>query len=179
LRTKDKKLDLAPEVILQEFARLQGDVPDTATFRLLGLRELHSHNSWMHNLRTLSAGRSQSLRIHPDDARRLGVEDGGHVHLDSAEARITVPVSLSTDMFPGNVALPHGWEHAGGWQRANEISGANYNTLAGRGAEGVEQLSGMSVLNGIPVTITKADGVSVPTIESHEPVVAVPAGRVP
>ena len=54
-----------------------GDHPDFP-LRLIGLRELRSHNSWMHNSPLLMrGGRVQALRIHPDDAAAAGLEDGG------------------------------------------------------------------------------------------------------
>ena len=52
--------------------------------RLIGLRELRSHNSWMHNSPLLTrGGRAHAARIHPDDADALGIEDGGAVRIAS------------------------------------------------------------------------------------------------
>ena len=59
---------------------------DDAEFplRLIGLRELRSHNSWMHNAPLLMRGeRVQALRVHPDDAAEHGLEDGGTARLES------------------------------------------------------------------------------------------------
>ena len=54
--------------------------------RLIGLRELRSHNSWMHNAPLLMRGeRVHALRVHPDDAAAHGLEDGGQ-----AQARVEV-----------------------------------------------------------------------------------------
>ena len=45
---------------------------------LIGRRELRSNNSWMHNLAPLVKGDDPcALLIHPDDAARLGLADGG------------------------------------------------------------------------------------------------------
>ena len=44
---------------------MNGDDP-RFPLRLIGLRELRSHNSWMHNSPILMrGGREQPLRIHP------------------------------------------------------------------------------------------------------------------
>ena len=121
------------------------------------MRETHSHNSWMHNSERLSPpGRTLTLRIHPDDAIFRGLADGDLATAQSSQAKVEVRVAVSDEMFPGNVALPHGWGHDGGWQHANSLGGANFNDLCDRSDDGVEALSGMSVLSGIPVRVSKA-----------------------
>ena len=67
-----------------------------------------------------------------------------------------VPVLVTDDMTPGVVALPHGWGHRGGWQRANAAGGVNVNELASAAPESLERLAGMSNLNGIPVEVEAA-----------------------
>ena len=45
---------------------------------LIGRRQLRSNNSWMHNLDLLVRGPARcTLHVHPDDAARLGLADGG------------------------------------------------------------------------------------------------------
>lgn len=158
LRTKGRKIDLAPQVILAELVRLDGQATDRAGDELLliGMRETHSHNSWMHNSERLSPhGRSLTLRIHPDDAASRGLADGEWATVQSSRAKVEVKVAVSEEMFPGNVALPHGWGHDGGWQHANSLGGANFNALVDPEDGGVEALSGMSVLNGIAVRVRR------------------------
>jgi anaerobic selenocysteine-containing dehydrogenase len=157
LRTGSKRLQLAPPAIVGELARAaaaNGHEPDFP-LRLIGLRELRSHNSWMHNAPLLMrGGRVQALRIHPDDAAAHGLEDGGEAVLESKSGSVTVPVKVTDEMTPGAVALPHGWGHKGGWQLANEYPGANVNLLASSEPEDLEPLAGMAFLNGIPVRVT-------------------------
>ncbi len=51
------------------------------------MRELRSHNSWMHNAPLLmGGGRTHALRMHPDDAAAHGIEDGGEARLESKSA---------------------------------------------------------------------------------------------
>ena len=81
-------MHLAPPEIVAELARLASANGDDPRFplRLIGLRELRSHNSWMHNAPLLMrGGRVQALRVHPDDAAAHGLEDGG-----DARARVEV-----------------------------------------------------------------------------------------
>ena len=89
--------------------------------RLIGLRELRSHNSWMHNAPLLMrGGRVQALRVHPDDAEAHGLVDGEDARITSKSGAIEVPVKVTDEMKPGTVAVPHGWGHrGGGWQVAN------------------------------------------------------------
>ena len=80
LRTRPKRVRLCPPEIAGELERLRtanGADPDFPLL-LIGLRELRSHNSWMHNAPLLMrGGRVQALRVHPDDAAAHGLEDGG------------------------------------------------------------------------------------------------------
>jgi anaerobic selenocysteine-containing dehydrogenase len=157
LRTPERRIRLCPPEIAEEIARLGGRNGASADFplRLIGMRELRSHNSWMHNAPLLMrGGRIHALRVHPDDAAAAGLEDGGRARLESKDGALTVPVAVSDEMTPGSVALPHGWGHRGGWQLANRHAGANVNLLAGSTPEDLERLAGMAHLNGLPVRLS-------------------------
>jgi formate dehydrogenase len=150
------RVRLAPPDILDELARLAAVDGDDPRFplRLIGLRELRSHNSWMHNAPLLMrGGRVHALRVHPDDAEERGLDDGGEARLESAHGSVTVPVLVTDEMTPGTVALPHGWGHRGGWELANRNAGVNFNLLASGEPEDLERLAGMAHLNGIPVRV--------------------------
>jgi formate dehydrogenase len=154
VRTKNSKLQLAPAEIAAEVQRLStvnGADPDYP-LRLIGLRELRSHNSWMHNAPLLMrGGRTHALRVHPSDAEAHGLVDGGEARLASKSGAVVVPVKVTDEMTPGTVALPHGWGHKGGWKVANDAGGVNVNLLASSEPEDLEPLAGMAFLNGIPV----------------------------
>jgi formate dehydrogenase len=156
VRHPGRRVRLAPPEILGELGRLatvDGDDP-RYPLRLIGLRELRSHNSWMHNAPLLMrGGRVHSLRVNPEDAKELGLEDGGEARLESAHGSVTVPVLVTDEMTRGAVALPHGWGHRGGWRLANRHAGVNFNLLASGEPEDLERLAGMAHLNGIPVRL--------------------------
>jgi len=60
--------------------------------------------------------------MNPDDARRVGVKDGGRARLTTKRGSAEVSVELSDRMQPGHVSLPNGlgvdFPDANGAQRA-------------------------------------------------------------
>jgi anaerobic selenocysteine-containing dehydrogenase len=156
LRHRDHRVHLMPDAIAAEL-RAMGEEPATDPrypVRLIGMRELRSHNSWMHNSPLLMrGGRTHAARVHPDDAARYGLEDGGLVCVSSKSGAIELQVKVTDEMTPGTVAVPHGWGHRGGWRLANDAGGANVNALASGAPEDLERLAGMAFLNGIPVRL--------------------------
>jgi formate dehydrogenase len=159
VRHGDGRVHLDPPAIIGELERLLADGRAAADpnfpMRLIGLRELRSHNSWMHNSPKLMAGsaRTHAARVHPDDAGALGVADGGVMRIVSKDGAIEVAVKVTDEVTPGVVAVPHGWGHHGGWQVANGAGGVNVNVLAGSAPEDLEPLAGMAFLNGIRVRL--------------------------
>jgi anaerobic selenocysteine-containing dehydrogenase len=70
--------------------------------------------------------------VHPTDAARLGLTDGGMAQLRNGARRIDVQVEVSDEMMPGVVSLPHGWGHDLAGTRlgvAAERPGVNLNAL--------------------------------------------------
>jgi len=158
---RDRRVALEHAAIAEEVARLReraaAGADDDYPLRLIGMRELRSENSWMHNAPLLlRGGRRQRARMHPDDAAALGLADGGAVRLVTRHGAIELPLALTEDLKPGVVAVPHGWGHkgTGGWRRANGAArggGVNVNLLTSSEPEDLERLAGMAHLNGVPV----------------------------
>ena len=160
VRHKGGRVRLSPPEISEELSRLATSNGDDPGFplRLIGRRELRSHNSWMHNAPLLMrGGRVQALRVHPDDASAHGLEDGARARVESKTGSVVVPVEVSEEMTPGAVSLPHGWGHRGGWRVANDNAGVNVNLLSSGDPGDLERLAGMSHLNGIPVRVAPAE----------------------
>jgi formate dehydrogenase len=98
--------------------------------------------------------RHPTARVNPADAAGVGVTaDGQQLDIESASGTITLPVELTEDMSRGTVAIPHGWGHRGGWQRANAAGGYSSNDLCSAGDGDFEKVAGMSILSGIPIRI--------------------------
>jgi anaerobic selenocysteine-containing dehydrogenase len=159
VRHRDGRVHLDDSAIaseLERLATLNGDRPEFP-LKLIGMRELRSHNSWMHNAPLLlRGGRAQMLRIHPDDAERAGLADGERARVTSDAGAVEIAVKVTDEMTVGTVALPHGWGHRGGWRLANDTDGVNVNLLAPSDPESLEPLAGMAHLNGIPVRVEPA-----------------------
>ena len=160
LMTEDKKVDLLPQEMASEIKRLRQDdfyAQSAYPLRMIGMREKLTHNTWMHNSKTLTGRSKQHLaRIHPDDARTHDIEDGDEIVIHSAHGALRSKASLTDAMNPGNIALPHGWGQQGGWQTANKLNGANSNLIASDNPADTEKIAAMSVLNGIPVRVEKS-----------------------
>lgn len=159
LRTPSGRIELAPPALADDVARLHGALVEHTEnvdgIVLIGRRDLRSNNSWMHNLPLLVRGPERcTLHVHPDDAARLGLEDGAPAAISSRVGSVTAPVEVTGDIRPGVVSLPHGWghDHAGtAMSTAQAHAGVNSNILTDEAA--IEPLTGTAVLNGIPVTV--------------------------
>ena len=159
LRHRDRRVHLDPAAIRAELARLAAEeAPDPAfPLRLIGMRELRSHNSWMHNVpKLMAAGRRHAARVHPADAARAGVAHGDRVRISSKAGTIEVEALVTDEVMEGTIAVPHGWGHSGGWRLAVAAGGANVNALASDAVEDLEPLAGMAHLNGIAVRLQPA-----------------------
>ena len=157
LRTPSGRIELAPEPLIADVARLRDSLGRGADgFMLIGRRHLRSNNSWMHNVAALSGGTNRcTLQIHPDDAADLGLTDT--VVVKGPGGELLAPIETTDGMRRGVVSLPHGWGHdrAGtGQQLAARRPGVNVNQL--NDGNQLDPLSGTAVLNGIPVDIAPA-----------------------
>lgn len=171
---KDGRVHLDAGAIVAEVARLareNGAGDAELPLRLIGLRELRSHNSWMHNVPKLMQGdRVHAARVHPDDAAAAGIEDGALCRVVSAHGSIELAAKLTDEVSRGTIAVPHGWGHTGGWRRAIEAGGANVNALASSAPEDLERLAGMALLNGIPVRVEAVAGAPIARAATETPV---------
>ncbi|MFL5871154.1 MAG: molybdopterin-dependent oxidoreductase [Solirubrobacterales bacterium] len=160
LRTLSGKIELAPEAIVADIPRLEAELAagGNGHMVLIGRRQLRSNNSWMHNLPALVKGKDRcTLQVHPDDAERLGLADGGAARVTSASGELVAPVEVTEEIMPGVVSIPHGWGHDVAGVRmsvAADHPGVNSNLLA---PVEVDAPSGNAVLNGIPVEVVAAD----------------------
>lgn len=157
LRTPSGKVELAPAELIADLGRLEKAMSevDFDELMLIGRRHLRSNNSWMHNIEVLVKGKLRcTLQMHPEDAARAGIVDGGRARITSRVGSVDAVVEVTQNIRPRVVSLPHGWGHGvrGTKMRiAAENPGVSSNVLTDHNQ--LDPLSGNSVLNGIPVRV--------------------------
>jgi anaerobic selenocysteine-containing dehydrogenase len=73
-----------------------------------GERRSFTANTIIRNPEWRKKDRAGALRIHPEDARRLGLAAGGRARISTRRGSAEVEVELSDRMSPGHVSLPNG-----------------------------------------------------------------------
>jgi anaerobic selenocysteine-containing dehydrogenase len=159
LRTPSGLVELAPPPLLDDLARATALLEETLPpLVLIGRRDVRSNNSWMHNLPTLAKGPQRCTAIvHPDDAARAGAQHGQLARLVNEQASLLVQVTVSDEVMPGVVSLPHGWGHdlpGAQLALAAERPGVNLNALLDDRLR--DPLSGNAVLSGVAVRLEPA-----------------------
>jgi anaerobic selenocysteine-containing dehydrogenase len=156
LQTPDRRIDLAPALVVGDLDRLHAwlaERPEDGLV-LIGRRHKQDNNSWFHNSTRLTRGRPRHhLLMHPDDLAARGIEDGTQVTVSSRVGSVRVEVSATADMMPGVVSLPHGYGHQVDGTRlrnATKVVGASINDLTD---PELLDVSGNAALNGVPVTV--------------------------
>jgi anaerobic selenocysteine-containing dehydrogenase len=154
LRTPSGKIELAPAMLIDDLKRPAADLErSTPGLVIVGRRQLHGNNSWMHNLPILAKGAARCIAlVNPKDATRLGLEDGGRARITHQGRSIEAEVEITEEMMPGVVSLPHGWGHdqlGAQLEVAAANPGANLNALMDENRR--DPLSGNAVLSGMEV----------------------------
>ncbi|HYO55512.1 molybdopterin oxidoreductase family protein [Archangium sp.] len=161
LATRDRRIQLAPELLVADIQRLRQTFPEGAgapgegTLLLIGRRHLRDNNSWLHNVPRLVSGKPRcTLLVHPEDARRLGLREGEEAVITSRVGEVRAPVSVTDEVMPGVVSLPHGYGHGREGLRlrvAGEHAGVSVNDLTDDRA--LDAISGNAAFSGIQVRI--------------------------
>lgn len=162
LATPETHVRLAPEAMLAEAARLETIAAEPTDTRargfdltLIGRRQLRSNNSWMHDAARLMKGEDRGTALlHPEDAVARSLADGDRVRISSRIGSIELPVSVSDEIRPGVVWLPHGFGHSRAgvsWRRAAEHAGASLNDITD--ATVLDGLTGNAAFNAVPVRV--------------------------
>ena len=164
LFTPDKKIHLAPRVLLDDLPRLRARYFEggeealraDSEFDLEIISRLTNRTlGWMHHSHRLVKGENPCrLMIHPEDAAARGIEADSLVRVTSRRSSIELPVTISADIMPGVVCMPHLWGHdrPGTRQRvANATPGVSMNDLTDVSV--IDELTGNAVVNGVPVRV--------------------------
>jgi anaerobic selenocysteine-containing dehydrogenase len=112
VRTPNRRIQLAIPELFDELEALAGErpaeSPDFPFVLSAGERRSFTANTIIRNPEWRKKDRAGALRMNPDDAKRVGVENGGRVRLTTRRGSAEVPVEISDRMQPGHISLPNG-----------------------------------------------------------------------
>jgi formate dehydrogenase len=114
LLTDDKRVHLAPALLIDELQRVLGTPPsvdDAFPLLMINRRGREAMNSWLNESPGLfrAKDRTNLAEIHHEDAAAAGVVTGDTVRLSSRVGSIEVVCDVTDTMRPGVVCVPHGW----------------------------------------------------------------------
>jgi anaerobic selenocysteine-containing dehydrogenase len=110
--TPNGRIQLAIPELFDELDGLASEAEQVDThFPLVlsaGERRSFTANTIIRNPEWRKKDRAGALRMHPDDAKRAGVADGGRARLSTRRGSAEVSVEVSDRMQPGHISLPNG-----------------------------------------------------------------------
>src|SRR5258706_400785 len=113
VHTPNKRIQLAIPELFPELDSLAAEPAPGASAEFpfilsAGERRSFTANTIFRNPEWRRKDRAGALRMNPDDAKRLGLGDGGLARISTKRGSAEVPVELSDRMQPGHVSLPNG-----------------------------------------------------------------------
>jgi anaerobic selenocysteine-containing dehydrogenase len=90
-----------------------------------------------------------TLRIHPKDAKELGIDDGDCALIETEAGSVRIEAEVTENSFQGQVVIPHGF----GLVHGGEVYGVNVNQLAP--AKHRDRLAATPLHRFIPCRVTK------------------------
>ncbi len=164
LFTKDKRINLAPELLINELKsvehNLEPDAPKTSTqefdLLLISRRNLMSNNSWFHNYPSMQNQTNRcTLIINSEDAENRSIKPGDSVRVTSTIGSIDIEAEVTDRIMPGVVSIPHGWGHdrpGVALHVAAKNPGVNINDITD---DKRIDVSGNAAFSGLPVRVEK------------------------
>jgi len=113
----------------------------------------------MHNNDEIKQPNTNYVYIHPDDAAARQLSEGDRAKISNGDNFIVLPVSITTDLMKGVIAVSHGWGHQDSKNRnSRKLSGENVNKVIPGGNAHMEPVSGQAIMLAHPVQIRKFSG---------------------
>ncbi len=158
LLTENKRINLAPEFLVNDLKRLKTEHknPNEFPFALIGRRHLRDNNSWLHNSEVLMKGKNRcTVLINNADAEKLHLQTGTNVKVSSRVGNIEIPCEITDTIAPGVVSIPHGYGHRRKDFRSQSVAAANegvsLNDLTDDNL--IDELTGNAALNSVRVNL--------------------------
>jgi anaerobic selenocysteine-containing dehydrogenase len=143
IQTQDRKIRLVVPEVLKMLKRLK--IPDTVelaedkSFPFIlqtGERTNYTCNTVQrdHDWRREKLA-TNYVRMHQQDAGRLGIVDGETVRLTTQRSQVSIQAKVTDDIYPGSVSIPHGFGliHTNKETGRLEQIGVNVNELISAG----------------------------------------------
>lgn len=120
LFTKDKKIHLAPPILVSTFSEIdnnqkgieQKQTANEFDLLLISRRNVMSNNSWFHNYPSMQNRTNRcTLMINVADAQSRSINSGDAIRLSSSIGSISLTAEVTDRIMPGVVSMPHGWGH--------------------------------------------------------------------
>jgi len=165
LFTRDKTINLAPEECVSKLKKLNESLlaENTAAkatgfdLQLIGRRDPRTNNSWLHNSYRMVKGKERCVAlVHPSDAVSRKLLDGDMAVVNSRVGTIRIPITISDEIMPGVISIPHGWGHSVDGIELNiakKHAGVNTNILTDDYF--LDSVSGNAALNGVAVSLSR------------------------
>jgi anaerobic selenocysteine-containing dehydrogenase len=159
LFTTDKRINLAPEVLVKDLERLKVESNFAENkefpFRLIGRRHLRDDNSWLHNSERLMKGKNRcTVWINQADANELNLENNQLVKVSSRVGIVKIPCEITENIARGVVSIPHGYGHGRNGVKlgvATNYAGISINDLTDELE--IDELTGNAAFSGTRVKI--------------------------
>jgi anaerobic selenocysteine-containing dehydrogenase len=133
IKTPDKKVHLHIPALDEWVAEINPadelkvlDNQDYPMLLVAGERTDFNANSLMRNPEWTGGTRACVMKVHPEDAKELGLESGVTARIETEAGSLEVPVEVSTMPARGMVIIPHGF----GLEYGGKADGVNVNVLA-------------------------------------------------
>ncbi len=157
LLTENKRINLAPEVLVKDLERLKNDAKtsDEFPFSLIGRRHLRDNNSWLHNSELLVKGKNRcTVLINKLDAENLNLQNLQNVKVSSRVGNVEIPCEITENIAQGVVSIPHGYGHKRAGIRldtAKNHAGVSLNDLTDDRV--IDELTGNAAFSNVRVKL--------------------------
>ncbi len=134
IKTPDGKIHLHIPVLddwmdkinpTDELRSLENPNPNYPMTLMAGARSDFNATTRMRNKEWITDKHPCTMRIHPEDARQLGLETGGLALVETEASSVEVEVEISERICRGIIVIPHGF----GLEHCGETVGVNVNCL--------------------------------------------------
>ncbi|HEB90293.1 MAG TPA: hypothetical protein ENI85_12045 [Deltaproteobacteria bacterium] len=163
IRTKDGRLHLSPPEFVEGLrTAVANESEPTGRFPfalISGARRLAGYNSWTHHIDRLADRLGGNwATLNPEDAERLGIQEGQLARVSSEVGSVEIEVRSSPDVRPGVVVIHQFFGHVydTGTRASRRHPGVNVNHL--HSDRNLDRFSGMPVYNGTPCRVEPIPG---------------------